>query len=104
MTEQQLTFLAAEAGARIDIYLTGQMPEFSRSRIQKLIKDGQVMVNGGVVKANYLLVTGDTISATVPETIPLELTPEDIPFEILFEDSDLIVVNKPQGLVVHPAP
>ena len=103
MTEHKFTVSPAEAGLRIDLYLTGQIAEFSRSRIQKLIKDGAVSVNGSLVKANYLAEEGDAVLVTVPETSPLQLAAEDIPFEILYEDSDLIVVNKPQGLVVHPA-
>jgi len=103
MTEQHFSVAAEEAGQRIDLFLAARMADFSRSRLQKLIKEGEVRVNGGAVKANYLVAVGDQVRVAVPETTPLQLQAEEIPFQILYEDSDLIVVNKPQGLVVHPA-
>ncbi|MDL5056466.1 RluA family pseudouridine synthase [Geitlerinema calcuttense] len=91
---------------RLDRYLAETLPDLSRSRIQKLIEDGQVEVNGQVCTSKKLLVSqGDRLQVTIPEVQILDrLIPEDIPLDILYEDSDLLIVNKPAGLVVHPAP
>ena len=79
------------------------MEEVSRSYIQKLIKEGHVSVNGKPVKANYKLGAGDEISVEIPEAKEPDILPEDIPLDILYEDQDILVVNKPKGMVVHPA-
>lgn len=90
---------------RIDRYLSEQLPELSRSRIQKLIEQGQVWVNGVACPSKKMeLKVGDRIALTIPESRPLDLQPETIPLEILFEDEQLLILNKPSGLVVHPAP
>lgn len=88
---------------RIDRYLTEMLPEQSRSFFQKLIRDGFVMVNHIIVKVNYRLKTGDLIEIDIPDAVPTEIVPENIPLEILYEDDDLLIVNKPKGMVVHPA-
>ena len=88
---------------RIDRYLTEMLPEQSRSFFQKLIRDGFVMVNHIIVKVNYRLKTGDIIEIDIPDAVPTEIVPENIPLDILYEDDDLLIVNKPKGLVVHPA-
>ena len=88
---------------RIDRYLTEMLPEQSRSFFQKLIRDGFVMVNRIIVKVNYRLKTGDVIEIDIPDAVPTEIVPENIPLDILYEDDDLLIVNKPKGLVVHPA-
>jgi 23S rRNA pseudouridine1911/1915/1917 synthase len=90
---------------RLDRYLTEQLGDLSRSRIQKLIEQGQVWLNGQVctVKKAHLK-QGDRLQVTIPEATPLELTAEAIPLNILYEDDQLIILNKPIGLVVHPAP
>ena len=88
---------------RIDRYLTEMLPEQSRSFFQKLIKDGFVMVNHIIVKVNYRLKTGDVIEIDIPDAVPTEIVPENIPLDILYEDDDLLIVNKPKGMVVHPA-
>lgn len=94
-----------DAGQRIDKFLAeGLSGEASRSQVQAWIRDGHVRVNGGAVKANYRLETGDQVDVTVPEPEPAELVPEDIPLDVVYEDRDVIVVNKPRGMVVHPAP
>jgi 23S rRNA pseudouridine1911/1915/1917 synthase len=93
----------AEAGQRLDQFLRRELPEHSRAFLQKLIEQGDVRVNGRAAKASYKVRAGDDVSVTVPPPRPLEAQPEDIPLDILFEDDDLIVVNKPAGLVVHPA-
>ncbi len=90
------------AGLRLDVFLSGQA-ELTRSLAQKLIENGDVKVGGQTVNKNYKLRTGDEISIVLPEAEPLEAEPENIPLEIVFEDDALIVVNKPQGMVVHPA-
>lgn len=88
---------------RIDRYLTEMLPEQSRSFFQKLIRDGFVMVNHIIVKVNYRLKTGDIIEIDIPNAVPTEIVPENIPLDILYEDDDLLIVNKPKGMVVHPA-
>ena len=93
-----------DEGVRIDKYLSLEMPDLSRSHIQKLIKDNLIEVNGKPVKANYRLCFDDIIKVTVPELKEPEIAVEDIPLDILYEDEDIIIVNKPKGMVVHPAP
>lgn len=90
-------------GERIDKFLSCRLEEVSRSYIQKLIKEGHVSVNGKPVKANYKLGAGDKISVEIPEAKEPDIFPEDIPLDILYEDQDILVVNKPKGMVVHPA-
>lgn len=92
-----------QARQRLDLFLTKVCPELTRTYIQKLIEDGQVQVNHNNSKANYKLKEGDLVELQVPAPEALEATPEDIPLEVLYEDRDVIVVNKPQGMVVHPA-
>ena len=87
----------------IDRYLTEMLPEQSRSFFQKLIRDGFVIVNHIIVKVNYRLKTGDVIEIDIPDAVPTEIVPENIPLDILYEDDDLLIVNKPKGMVVHPA-
>ena len=89
---------------RIDKVLTSLEPEITRSQLKNLINDGHVTVNGQAVKPKYKVQAGDKISLVKPEPQSLELTPENIPLDIVYEDDDVIVVNKPQGMVVHPAP
>ena len=93
-----------DVGTRIDVFLAENMEDLSRSGVQKLIDEGMITLNGGKTKANYKLRAKDVIDVTVPEVKEVEILPEDIPLDILYEDSDVIVVNKPQGMVVHPAP
>ncbi len=88
---------------RIDKYLSEQMEELSRSYIQKLLKDGHVKVNGKTVKSNYKLSKDDEICLDVPEAIEPEIAAEPMDLDILYEDSDIILINKPKGMVVHPA-
>jgi len=97
-------YVGEEDNERLDYYLSLELDEVSRTRIQKLVKDQLVKVNGSIKKSSYLVKEGDTISVVFPEPKKLEITPEDIPLEIVFEDSDLAVVNKRHGMVVHPAP
>ena len=90
-------------GERSDKFLSCRLEEVSRSYIQKLIKEGHVSVNGKPVKANYKLGAGDEISVEIPEAKEPDILPEGIPLDILYEDQDILVVNKPKGMVVHPA-
>lgn len=101
-----ITF-AAEAddvGKRIDVFAAENYEELSRSGLKKIIDAGGVTVNNKTVKANYKLRTGDIVTMNIPESVPLEIIPQNIPLDILYEDDDVIVINKPQGMVVHPAP
>lgn len=93
----------ALAGERIDKFLSDSLPDVSRSYIQKLIKDGQVTVNQKTVKSNYKLNAGDLLSMEKPELQEPDIEAEDIPLDILYEDSDLLIINKPKGMVVHPS-
>lgn len=88
---------------RIDKYLATQLSDYTRSFLQKLVKEGQVTVNEQVVKANYKVVTNDRITISIPEPEALDILPEDIPLDILYEDNDVIVINKGKNMVVHPA-
>jgi 23S rRNA pseudouridine1911/1915/1917 synthase len=92
-----------EKGARIDKYLADQDSSLSRSFIQKLIGDGLVTVDGKPVKSNYKVSAGEEIVCRIPELREPEIEPENIPLDILYEDADLLVVNKPKGMVVHPS-
>ncbi len=90
---------------RLDSWLSEQLPELSRSRVQKIIKEGGVRLNGQVCSAKKTkLKLGDRLEITIPPVKPLELQSEDIPLDILYEDDALLIVNKPAGMVVHPAP
>ena len=98
-----VSYEAVNSGERLDVFLTEQNQDFSRSHVQKLIADGKVMVNGQQRKANFKLTAGDEITLEIPEAVEAEILPEDIPLDILYEDKDLIVINKARGMVVHPA-
>jgi 23S rRNA pseudouridine1911/1915/1917 synthase len=91
-------------GERLDAYLAGRLKELSRSRIQALIRDQFILVNGNPAKPRDSVKVGDRISIVIPEAVPLENAPQELPLEILHEDDDLIVLNKAHGMVVHPAP
>lgn len=88
---------------RLDVFLSQYFQDKSRSHIQKLIEDELVTVNGKIKKSNYKLKFQDEISVTLKEPVSLNVEPEEIPLDILYEDKDVIVVNKPQGMIVHPA-
>lgn len=97
-------YVITDQTGRIDKVLTTLELEITRSQLKNLINDGHVTVNGQAVKPKYKVQAGDKISLVKPEPQSLELTPENIPLDIVYEDDDVIVVNKPQGMVVHPAP
>lgn len=102
MMNEQLFVGADEAGQRLDVYLS-RVLEITRSAAQNLIEGGKVQAGDHVLKKRYLVATGDQITVEIPELRPCELIPQDIPLEIVYEDRDLLVINKPQGMVVHPA-
>ena len=93
----------SDIGQRLDKHLTGRLTDLSRSRLQDLIRDGHITLNGRPTKASISLKPGDAISVIIPEARAVEVVAQDIPLEILFEDKDILVLNKPPGLVVHPA-
>lgn len=100
-----LEFTAEEAGARLDKFISEQTGgELTRSAAVKLIEDGNCTVNGKSVAKNYKLKSGDKILIEIPEAVDVDILPENIPLDIVYEDNDLLVVNKPKGMVVHPAP
>ncbi len=97
-------FTVETPGSRLDVHLGGCLPELSRAAIQKLIAAGLVTVSGRAGRAGYRLRQGDVIGVTVPPPEPSYLTAESIPLDIIYEDADVLVLNKPAGLTVHPAP
>lgn len=99
----RLTAADEAAGSRIDKYISDNIAELTRSAVQGLLSKKSVLVNGKSVSKNYKLRSGDEVTVEIPEPEPMDAVPEDIPLEIVYEDSDLLVVNKPKGMVVHPA-
>lgn len=93
-----------EGGKRIDALLAESLPELSRSFIQRLLEEGRVLLGGKAVKKSYKPAPGDVLVLDIPEPEEMTAEPQDIPLNIVFEDEDVIVVNKPRGMVVHPAP
>jgi len=91
-------------GERIDAFLAARLADLSRSRIQTLIREQFIQINGHPAKPRDSVKLGDRISIVIPEAVPLDNAPQDLPLDILFEDDDLIVLNKASGMVVHPAP
>ena len=98
-----LTASSEDKGKRIDKFISENVPELTRSAVQGLIERGLVRVSGSNVSKNYKLRDGDAVEAEIPEPEPMDAVAEDIPLNIVYEDSDLLVVNKPKGMVVHPA-
>ena len=103
MEIQSITPELEEKGLRLDKVILNHMPDRSRTEIQKWIKAGQVIVNDNVEKANYKVEEEDVIQVTLPDPQSTEIRPEDIPLDIIYEDEDVIVVNKPTGMIVHPS-
>ena len=104
MTELAFTVGADEAGVRIDKYLSTVADGLSRSAVSKLIEDGKVTLGGKTVGKSYKTAPGDEITVELDDPTEVDITPEDIPLDIVYEDEHLLVVNKPKGMVVHPAP
>ena len=97
-------YVDEDDGERLDSYLAKELNEVSRTFVQKLIKEGLVQVNEKAVKPSYIVETGDYIRVEFPKPKELEIMPEDIPLDIVFQDEDIVIINKPQDMVVHPAP
>lgn len=91
-------------GQRLDHFLSGRLTDLSRSYIQRLVTEGHVRINGQIKKPGYRLKSGEQIELTLPAPKAIDIIPESIPLDILYEDTDIVVINKPAGLVVHPAP
>ena len=104
MEKLTLTTTESDAGGRLDAYLAANLEATTRSGAVKLIESGKVTIGGKVPAKNYKLRGGETVDVELPDPEPIELVAQDIPLDIVYEDSDVIVVNKPKGLVVHPAP
>lgn len=104
MTTRQIELQVRSDGGRLDRFLADMLPELSRSAAQRLIDSGQVAVNGELVKASYKIRVGDQVVTFLPSEGGAELVPQPIPLSIIYEDPVLLVVDKPAGMVVHPAP
>ncbi len=102
--DNELTILSDKENERIDVYVSGMLEDMSRSSVQKLIADGNVTVNDKIIKSNYKIRLNDSIRIILPEPEVLDVAAENIPIDIVYEDDDLAVINKSQGMVVHPAP
>ena len=104
MEQREFIVEAEAAGQRIDRFLSGEDTGLSRSALQGLVADGHVLCNGKSIAKSLKLKAGDTILLEIPDAKPIEAVPQDIPLDIVYEDDHLLVVNKPKGMVVHPAP
>jgi len=100
----KLTSSYKDIGKRLDLFICERIPKLSRSRVQKLISQGNVFVNGEKKQKSYALKRGNNIELIIPPLVKLETRPEDIKVDIIYEDKDLIVLSKPAGMVVHPSP
>lgn len=103
MKNDEVRLISDESGIRVDAWVSKKLSGLSRSYIQKLIEDGLVKVNASPAKSNYKVREGDEITVSIPKPQPLDVAPEKIDISILYEDDDIIVVDKPKGMVVHPA-
>ena len=104
MEQREFMVEAEAAGQRIDRFLSGEDTGLSRSALQALVAEGHVLCNGKQIAKSLKLKAGDTILLEIPDAKPIEAVPQDIPLDVVYEDEDVIVVNKPVGMVVHPAP
>ena len=93
-----------DAGGRLDAWLAGQLPDVTRSAAARLCEEGRVTLAGKPLAKNYRLIGGEAVAVALPDPAPVDVAPQDIPLDVVYEDGDVIVVNKPKGLVVHPAP
>ena len=102
--DDHLSITAQESGARIDALLARCVEDLSRSAAQRLLDEGRVLLDGRPVKKNYKCAAGDCFTLTLPDAAEVPLIAQDLPLDVVYEDGDVIVVNKPRGMVVHPAP
>jgi 23S rRNA pseudouridine1911/1915/1917 synthase len=100
---EEIHLTAEQDGQRIDQFVTESQPSLSRMEVQRLIKAGEIRVNGAPIKPSYRLTSGETISVNLPAPVERSVQAEDIPLDVLYEDEDLVAINKPAGMVVHPA-
>jgi len=100
---KELEFTIETSGERLDKTLSELMPDYSRSNIQRMIKEEQVLVNGTISKARYNVKTDDVIKLTIPSATAVDIKPVEMPLDIVYEDSDIIIINKAKGVVVHPS-
>ncbi len=98
-----MTLRSEASGQRVDLFLAQSLPELTRSAVQRLLEQGLVTCNGSPVKKNAKTTAGDVYEVTLPAVKPVEITAQNIPLDVVYEDDDVLVVNKPKGLVVHPA-
>jgi 23S rRNA pseudouridine1911/1915/1917 synthase len=103
MKTEEFEVETTQEGERLDKYLSLIYPDISRSFFQKRIKENDILVNQTPQKANYRIKTEDIVTVTIPDAAPTTIVPEDIPLDILYEDDDVLIVNKPKGMVVHPS-
>ena len=103
MGTEALILTADQAGERVDVFLSRSIENMTRSAAAKLLEEGAVLLCGKPVKKNYKMSIGDELEVTLPEPEPVEAVPQNIPLDVVYEDQDVIVVNKPVGMVVHPA-
>lgn len=103
MKSRTLEVLPAQDGARLDAFLAEALPELSRSAAQKLCEDGLVTLRGAPAKKNARVAAGDTVICTLPDPRPCDAEPQSIPLSVCYEDDDVLVIDKPRGMVVHPA-
>src|SRR6202140_3269860 len=103
-TQQKLTAASGDAGRRLDLFLAERVPELSRTRIQELIREGHVRVDGRIAKVSHRVSAGESIEIDVLPRPALEALPEDLPLDLLHVDDDFVIVNKPPGMVVHAGP
>ena len=101
---ENIEIIAADSGTRIDAWLSANIPDLTRNAAQRLLAEGMVQVNGKPPKKNHKVSAGDAILVTIPDIAEVPLVPQNIPLDIVYEDDDVVVVNKPRGMVVHPAP
>ena len=93
-----------DAGKRIDAWISAQLEDMTRSAVQRLLEEGRITLNGKVPAKNYKLNGTEMLEIALPDPVPVDVIPQNIPLDVVYEDEDVIVVNKPKGLVVHPAP
>ena len=103
MKTESYIVMTEQEGERLDKYLSSLYPDYSRSFFQKLVKEQNVQVNNKLVKVNYCVKANDSVFVTIPDAVDSEIVAEDIPLHILYEDNDILIVNKPKGMVVHPS-
>ena len=104
MEIKRLQATAESAGSRVDAWLASQEADWTRSAVQRFLEEGRVTCQGKALAKNYKLTGSETVEVALPEPEPLDVQPQNIPLDIVYEDADVIVINKPKGLVVHPAP